>query len=183
MTTRPPDKSASAEVHAILNSKGFLSHTPPNVRPARASIPADTACLPNWNLHADSLATLAMCARIRRASVEARRLLRRNQLATLFYGNQVIPASRPARCSKFCELPVLLSMFAKSRLLFYTARDQCLLDSVVLSSVLRSYELEAQLYIGVALMPFSAHAWVQVGSCVLDNSLDHIRRYTVLVTI
>lgn len=180
---QPTGTPEATEVLDTLTSKAFLSFAPPARPLSPISYLAENACFPNWNRRASCLTTLAMLSHISYAYVETRRILRNNQLTSLLYGSPLLPAGRTLRRSRSPDLVSLLSLFAKLRLWFYTARDHCLLDSLVLSSVLRRYDIEAQLHIGVALMPFAAHAWVQVGSCVLDNTLDTIRRYTPLLIV
>ena len=54
---------------------------------------------------------------------------------------------------------------------WYWKQVLCLQRSAATVSLLREYGIEAQLVIGAQLMPFQAHAWVEVdGRAVNDNS-------------
>ena len=43
--------------------------------------------------------------------------------------------------------------------------------------------LSAFLVIGVTASPFGAHAWVQIGDVVLNDSVDRVRRFVPILTI
>lgn len=166
-----------------LRTRGFIVSTnSPRAFSAISSQPA-AACTPNWNLRATLRATVVMLYRICSSYATTIALLRSRHLAMLLRRlDRPRPVQRLSSVSQF-ELQSVVSLFAKLRLWFYTARDNCLLDSLVLTSVLRRYHINAILHIGVALMPFSAHAWVQMDCCVLDDSVDHVRSYTPIVVV
>jgi Transglutaminase-like superfamily len=71
----------------------------------------------------------------------------------------------------------LVRAFCRLRALVYTAHEQCLTDSLILCDFLRHYGLAAELVIAVHPMPFSAHAWVQIGDYVVDDSVETVRRF------
>lgn len=63
---------------------------------------------------------------------------------------------------------------------WYWKQVLCLQRSAATVSLLRNYGVEAQLVIGAQLMPFQAHAWVEVdGRVVNDNSYTN-ELYAVL---
>ncbi len=76
------------------------------------------------------------------------------------------------------ELRRLLTVFCRLRVWFYTALDACLFDSLALTAFLRRNRIDARLTLGVTLKPFAAHAWVQVGDRVVDDSVEHVREYS-----
>lgn len=58
-----------------------------------------------------------------------------------------------------------------SACVWYWKQVLCLQRSAATVTLLRNYGVEAQLVIGAQLMPFQAHAWVEVdGRVVNDNS-------------
>ena len=71
----------------------------------------------------------------------------------------------------------LLATFSRMRVWFYTARDQCLLDSMILSVFLTKSRVPCRFVIGVATKPFSAHAWVEIGDAVANDVIDHAQDY------
>lgn len=52
----------------------------------------------------------------------------------------------------------------------------CLLDSLALRRVLWSHEIHADLLIGVQLHPFTAHAWLQIGSLLINERCEEVQR-------
>jgi hypothetical protein len=65
-----------------------------------------------------------------------------------------------------------LAKFARS------PADLCLSRSTALSLRLSRLGLGADLVMGVRLIPFTAHSWVQIGDTVLNDSPEEVSRYT-----
>jgi hypothetical protein len=63
----------------------------------------------------------------------------------------------------------------------WSAQNRCLPRSLALASALRSAGGAARLVIGVRLNPFAAHAWVQDGTIVLNDTLDHVLLFTPIL--
>jgi len=63
---------------------------------------------------------------------------------------------------------------------FYWKRVLCLQRSVVTARVLRAYGSQADVVIGYRLAPFLAHAWVEVGGRIVNDSPTFQRRLQVL---
>ncbi len=74
-------------------------------------------------------------------------------------------------------LPTLMSSFRRLRIWFYTAHDRCLFDSLVLSVFLTLRKVPCTFVIGVASKPFLAHAWVQAGDMVLNDTAEHVQEF------
>jgi hypothetical protein len=77
----------------------------------------------------------------------------------------------------------LLESFFRLRIWFYTAYRHCLLDSLVLSIYLTRRTIPCTLVIGVSTRPFAAHAWVQIGECVLNDTAEHVQTFTPIRTV
>jgi hypothetical protein len=90
--------------------------------------------------------------------------------------------ARPASVSER-RLENLVLAFRRARGLIYTAREKCLIDSLVLFDFLRRHGIITTFIIGVSTQPFSAHSWVQCGSIVLNDSLEHAREYTPILVV
>ncbi len=60
---------------------------------------------------------------------------------------------------------------------------RCLFDSLALIRFLSRFNLYADWVFGVQDDPFSAHCWVQAGSRVLNDDLEHVRGYTPIMTV
>lgn len=94
------------------------------------------------------------------------------------------------RASKSTSLEVdiqrareLLGIFYRLRPLFYTARGNCLFDSLVLIKFLFSYRLYPQWVFGVKMGPFAAHSWVQGGGFVFNATLERAREFTPILVV
>jgi hypothetical protein len=77
----------------------------------------------------------------------------------------------------------LLASFFRLRIWFYTAHRYCLFDSLVLSVFLTRWRVPCTLVIGVSTKPFRAHAWVQIGDCVLNDTAEHVQTYSPILAI
>jgi hypothetical protein len=77
----------------------------------------------------------------------------------------------------------LLASFFRLRIWFYTAYRYCLFDSLVLSVFLTRRRVPCTLVLGVSTRPFAAHAWVQIGECVLNDTVEHVQTYNPILAI
>jgi hypothetical protein len=89
--------------------------------------------------------------------------------------------AKPSRIASLEEVAALVHAFRRIRPWIYTAHDKCLLDSMVLTAFLLRYGVPASLFIGIRQKPFSAHAWVQLEDCVLDDTVENVIRFTPLM--
>lgn len=72
--------------------------------------------------------------------------------------------------------------FDQAKLLFAHA-DRCLPRSLALATRLTRLGVHAELVLGVTAVPFAAHAWVQAGDAVLNDSAEEVRKYSVILRI
>jgi len=77
----------------------------------------------------------------------------------------------------------LLAIFTHLRPFLFTSRDQCLFESLVLIEFLARYGIFPSWVFGVQSRPFAAHCWVQEGDRVLNDTLDHLGRYTRIMAV
>lgn len=91
--------------------------------------------------------------------------------------------SDPAQPRNRDVLTHALGAFYTMRPWLYTAKDACALDSLTLVQFLTCYGLTPTFVIGVQTKPFLAHAWVQAGGLVLNDSADTVRRYTPILAV
>jgi hypothetical protein len=82
--------------------------------------------------------------------------------------------------SNSAELETTICDAVRSILPFYWKRVQCLQISVVTARVLCAYGAQAEVVFGYRLAPFLAHAWVEVGGRVVNDSPTFQRRLQVL---
>lgn len=81
----------------------------------------------------------------------------------------------------FRKLAPLVSAFLLMRPWVYTAKDRCLLDSLILADFLRRNRIHANLILGVSNKPFVAHAWVQAGAVVLNDTSERVSMYAPIL--
>lgn len=60
---------------------------------------------------------------------------------------------------------------------------QCLRTSLALSAYLARRDFYPDVVIGVRMRPFAAHAWVQFGDIVLNDSVDEVIPFTPILVI
>lgn len=74
-------------------------------------------------------------------------------------------------------------VYDRLRPLVFSARDQCLHDSLTLTCFLASDKLLPRWVVGVKTGPFGAHSWVQCGCTVLNDQHDYIRRFQPILVV
>ncbi|WP_380916521.1 lasso peptide biosynthesis B2 protein [Sphingomonas canadensis] len=76
----------------------------------------------------------------------------------------------------------LLSAYHRKRRLL-PIKKNCLLDALALDSWLGPRGGPRQIVFGITSEPFLAHCWVQSDSAILNDSHDHVRRYSPILVI
>jgi Transglutaminase-like superfamily len=94
--------------------------------------------------------------------------------------NQDAPAGRE---TQDLELEKQVRKFNRIRPWFYTAKGNCLRDALILATYLKHNGSPTSFTIGVRLHPFEAHAWVQAGPIVLNDTLESIQAYTPILSV
>ncbi len=77
----------------------------------------------------------------------------------------------------------LITAYSILRPNFFSRRDACLRDSFTVVEFLAGYGMFPTWVFGVRMNPFAAHSWVQEGSIVLNDDVDHVRTFTPILTI
>lgn len=86
--------------------------------------------------------------------------------------HRVPPAALSARSAAFDQARTLVP-FARN----------CLPDSLALDAWLGEDARDCQLVFGVTAAPFKAHCWLQAPHAVLNDSYDHVSRYTPILAL
>jgi Transglutaminase-like superfamily len=180
------DRERQESAKSLLDSffsRGLLSSTLPKRQFPSSGVPAQAACHPIWNIRARPYEVLLMICRLATAYLLTLVFLRMKRLDHLLtrLASTTHAKVTPSQLPSQENIRSLVTLFAKLRVWFYTAKDQCLLDSLVLLAVLRKYNVPSTITIGVAPKPFSAHAWVQVHDYVVDDSVEHVREFTPIL--
>ncbi|RIV92739.1 lasso peptide biosynthesis B2 protein [Aurantiacibacter xanthus] len=151
---------------------------PGNVQPCALPAPTEALAL------LDSRDRFRVTRAVEAALILAwmRRQVRRTPLRTL-----VAEASRRNAGGKQFASRVsvtdLAEEFARIRAWFPKHQTSCLPDSLALSMFLGRYGHAITLAFGVTVHPFGAHCWVQTGTTLLNDTLDHVVRYTPIRVI
>jgi hypothetical protein len=77
----------------------------------------------------------------------------------------------------------IVEIFRRLRTFTYTAKDHCLLDSLILTDFLYRNGLIPTFVIGIRTKPFLAHAWVQIEDCVMDDRLESLENMTPILVV
>jgi hypothetical protein len=77
----------------------------------------------------------------------------------------------------------LVSAFDFLRPLIFTARDACLFHSFALIQFLARYGVFPKWVFGVRAGPFAAHCWVQSANVVFNDTAEHARLFTPIMTV
>lgn len=75
------------------------------------------------------------------------------------------------------EISVIAASYDERRSSTPISRN-CLLDSLALDALLARHGFGAKLVFGVCATPFGAHCWLQTSDMVLNDSYDHVARFT-----
>jgi hypothetical protein len=81
------------------------------------------------------------------------------------------------------DIPRALEAFFSLRIWLYTASRHCLFDSMVLSDYLIRQGISCSLVIAVCVKPFLAHAWVQIGTMVVNDTVEHVQTFAPILVI
>jgi hypothetical protein len=81
------------------------------------------------------------------------------------------------------EVRELVRVYRALRPFFYSVRDKCLFDSIVLVEFLAAYEIYPTWVIGVTPMPFAAHSWVQIDNYVLNGPPEFVSSFVPILAI
>ncbi|MCC2977130.1 lasso peptide biosynthesis B2 protein [Sphingomonas sp. PL-96] len=122
----------------------------------------------------------ALAGRIAWASMSVRlelRMLPLRQVLARYASRRSIPVNgdRPG-------LAELGHTFHQTRR-YLPVRPRCLPDSLAFLRIAASQGYEPSLVFGVRATPFAAHCWVQDGSRVLTDRVDHVRRFRPLLVL
>lgn len=166
---------APAAVHALLEQAGVLRSSdeePTNALVERVSIPADL-----------SVADAGAPALDPRLALVVAKTWIRLRLRPL-HGILLSRLARPPlpMTGKLDATIAAAAAYEAARLLVPIARN-CLLDSLALDGWLARQGLGCSLIFGVTSNPFTAHCWLQTRECLLNDSFDHVSRFTPILAL
>lgn len=111
--------------------------------------------------------------------------LRRHSLATIAHKIRRLRAVQPTADSggRSGDLRRASAWYLRMRPLVITSHDKCLHDSLTLLRFLASEKLFPSWVVGVRTRPFAAHAWVQAGHLVLNDTHEYVRGFTPILVV
>ena len=80
-------------------------------------------------------------------------------------------------------LQELVSTFVFLRPYVFASKDACLFDALALSEYLAAYRIYPRWVFGVQARPFAAHCWLQLNGIVLNDTVDHVKRYAPIMSV
>jgi hypothetical protein len=182
----PHDLSPSDPVTPSLLSRGMLTKSGATGTVAsQAFIPASQALPPGLGRRASRAINPATVAHFTAALFYVLVNLRLKRLPAIVNRTRALHARNlPALPSDGTDaVSDAVEHFRQMRTMVYTAYDACLFDSLVLTHFLHRHGFSPTFVIGVRIKPFSAHAWVQVGDCVLDERLEAVQTLTPILVV
>jgi hypothetical protein len=175
----PPDAGHAVQIETLVGC-GLLVDAP-DARPLRACTPppAPRVSLMDGPLpRTEPLQTATAIAALMRARLQ----LAVTGLAVTLRGFAARKAVIAPGQATADAIPTAIAAFRQSAL-YTRSHDQCLVRSLALARHLARRGEAVDLVIGVDVRPFSAHAWVQKGDVLLNETCDGVRGYTPILVL
>jgi Transglutaminase-like superfamily len=173
----------------LLSSGLLIPTTNANSRPPRAQAQrAERALIEGYTEVSFTLKTKDI-ARFVMSLLKARKFQRSFEIWVNHLRSRRADISAVLRSSSLLPDPDMtatrhyLAVFRCIRPFFYSTKDACLFDSMVLAEFLRHYRIFPQVILGVAQDPFSAHCWLQEGPVVLNDDPLHVSQFTPILVL
>jgi hypothetical protein len=178
------DNPSFPELVANLLARGIVTTVPTKARSSNLPQPATALTNADWGaaLHRIPIAHLLCFCTSLLWVLRHRRPRRLGSLLSWIRRQQAAFRRNEAPPNRHMDSDLLASFF-RMRIWFYTAYRYCLFDSLVLSVFLTRRRVPCTLVIGVSTKPFTAHAWVQIGDCVLNDEIEHVQTYTPILAV
>ena len=165
----------SADALAALGDSGLVIATPPT-RPPPSPPSRPTHALPPGD---GTVAALAPCLGAAVTAIAATARFHRRPLRKLL--SDAAQARPPVR-ARPASLADAYGAF-DAILPWIPGEGECLQRAFMLHRHLVKAGRPAQWVIGVRTWPFLAHAWVQVGPCVVGDSLERVRTFHPILAV
>lgn len=114
------------------------------------------------------------------AMAHGRRTLKTKGLATTIVLLQAIPAERRNGPEEDPQLIATVRAYVAMRRARSQGKEDCLDRSIGLAFALRRIGVDAHVCFGVLKFPMLAHAWVQVGSLVVNDKVAEVAKFTTI---
>jgi hypothetical protein len=170
---------------ASLLGRGLLTHTS-SKQPPDASVAEVTASLgtednlTNVDIGAPRLARFVRSALVTTWWMRCRSLL---AIATAVQERRDRAKQSESDSGAFESARTGTAAYERLRPFVFTARENCLHDSLALVGFLASEGVFPRWVIGVKTRPFGAHSWVQMGSTVLNDQHETVRQFRPILVV
>jgi hypothetical protein len=181
-----PLKGELPHTLAELTRRGLLTDSPSTGRPFSSLSLSMAHCVPFGTGRSESNRMRVIdLVRFMTALSYASIMMRRGHLFSLINRLVILKSSVATmpRTADWQKIRSLVHTFRRLSTLFYTSKNACLLDSLVLTEFLIRHGYQPTLVLGVHTKPFFAHAWVQIENCVLNDSLEHAQTLTPIAAL
>ena len=169
------DQMLSTGMLTTDSTVGKEARSPARLHPQFTAIEADLEFRPRI--------TLRDVSQVLIAAGKARALLKWRPIETVVARVQRRKERHAAAEFDLAAARPLVAAFLYLRPLFFTTKDECLFDSLVLIEVLARHRLFPAWLFGVSTQPFRAHSWVQAGERVLNDEPERISGFTPILVV
>jgi hypothetical protein len=76
-----------------------------------------------------------------------------------------------------------VALFQKLAPFFINRTDSCVFSTLALGDFLHRYQLYPGYVFGVRTLPFCAHCWLQMGSVVINDTVENVGSYTPILAL
>lgn len=182
--TRQFDPDALAPVVSLLLEKEILTSPGAGKVATPVAVSAPVAELTGESFEDTPRAGVGSFAKFVAASLRARLLLKHRSFESVVarVGDRNLSAD-PRKLADTEKVQKLVACYAGLRPLFFTAKDACLFDALSLHEFLSAYGVHARWIFGVQARPFAAHCWLQLDGVVLNDTVQHVRRYAPIMIV
>lgn len=177
--------SESLPIAEELVKRGLLTRDPAHGRAlAPVQLPPVEAHLCEWDSSHWPDIGIGHVTRLARACLRALAQLRLAGMERIAADLQIRKRRHPAADAVDLRATRELTYTYRAlRPFFYTVREHCLYDSLVLVHYLAAHAVFPKWVIGVRPNPFAAHSWVQAGPYVLNSPPEYVRSFIPILAI
>ena len=178
-----PPKADEGALGALLKA-GVLCPAPDHVQPVELKLSAAETTIPFEDVLDVPRVRALDVVRLLRAFLRIRFALKQQSIQRIVSRlNDRKQRAVADRSIAAAECIRLAKVYLHIRPLVLTARDRCLIDSLVLVEFLSAYGMFPSWVIGVRTQPFGAHSWVQEGAVVLNDTPEKVLSFTPILAV
>jgi hypothetical protein len=178
------DCGSLAPVVALLLDKEILTSPEAGKAATPVVVPGPVGEVTGESLDEPTRTSVGSFARFVASSVRARLLLKQRSFESVVarVSNRNRSADPQIRRDDE-QVQKLVGIYTTLRPFFFTAKDACLFDALSLHEFLSAYGVYASWVFGVQARPFAAHCWLQLDGLVLNDTVNHVRRYAPIMIV